>query len=76
MKTDLNVGTGCWYCVRLSCIDEANETLGSFKLLRRRPIMPISFVDSSEGLVFNELIVRMIEVSSSCKSNSKDKNIL
>ena len=33
---------------------KAKETLGSFKLLRRRPVVFISLVDYNEGLVFRE----------------------
>lgn len=43
--------------------DDTNEPRESFKLLLRRPVTPIYLVDSSEGLVFSEDIVLIIEAS-------------
>lgn len=83
LKVDLKVGidcwggrTGWWGWGRFSWIEEARETRGSFRLLRRRPVMPMSRVDSRDGFVFNELIVRIIDVSYSWSNISNDKKIL
>ena len=72
LNTDLKVGT--------DGVDKQSEETkdprGSFKLLLRRPVTPISLVDSSEGLVFREDMVLIIVASSSWRSISKDRNIL
>ena len=59
LNTDLKVGT--------EGVDkhseDTNDPLGSFKLLLRRPVTPISLVDSSEGFVLSDDIVLIIEAS-------------
>jgi hypothetical protein len=75
LNTDLKVGEGL-SCERFSWREEAKETRGSLRLLRRRPVTPMSRVDYNEGFVLSELIVLIIEDYSDCNNISNDKKIL
>jgi hypothetical protein len=63
LKTDLKV------TVERDCWEVVKETRGSLRLLRRRPVTPMSRVDSNEGLVLSDDIVLMSVDSYSCNSN-------